>query len=67
MSNADTEVVKKCLDSLHSNKQITKVINAVDFAGDPVDSYNEDALFMDIQVMYQETPIILKLKMKADN
>lgn len=67
LCNADTEVVKKCLNALSSNKKITKVINAVDLMGDPIDSFNEDAMFMDIQVTYQDTPIILKLKMKADN
>ena len=43
------------------------LVNGKDWVGDPIESYNEDAMFMDIKVTYQNKEVILKLKMKADN
>lgn len=69
LSDSDYDVVKSCLDSCNANKQITSKLHPVDnLFGDPIDSYNEDALFIDFLVTYKKKHCVtLKFKMKADN
>ena len=66
-SDPDTMVIKNCLNALKSNRKIVDLVRGIDWCGDPIESYNEDAMFIDVQVNYKGKSIILKLKMKADN
>jgi len=67
LSDADTEKCKSCLNSLTANKKITNTINSTDLFGDPLETFNEDAFFMDVKVIYKGKSVVLPLKMKADN
>ena len=67
LSDRETEIVKSCLQSLQSNLKITNLLEGIDIFGDQIESYNEDALFIDLKVSYKTKSTILKLKMKADN
>lgn len=67
LSSKDRDVCIKCLDALNNNKTITNLIRPIDLFGDPIASYNEDAIFMDVKCSYKNKSVILKLKMKADN
>ncbi len=67
LSDNETNTCKNCINSLNSNQRILNLVNGENWVGDPIESYNEDAMFMDIKVTYQNKEVILKLKMKADN
>ena len=67
LSSRDREICVNCLNALNSNKTITNLIRPVDLFGDPVDSFNEDALFIDVKCTYGKKSTVLRLKMKADN
>jgi len=67
LNDADTDKCERCLNSLSSNTKITRTIQGFSLYGTTVNSYNEDALFMDVQIIYKGKSVILPLKMKADN
>lgn len=67
LSNKETITCKECISSLQSNNQIMDLLNPTDIFGEKIESYNEDALFLDIEIKYKTRSVILKLKMKADN
>lgn len=68
LSDADYDVVTGCLDSCYNNKEIMSKLHPTDAFGDPVESYNEIAFFIDFLVTYKgKKCCTLKFKMKADN
>lgn len=67
LPNKDREICINCISNLNNNKKISSLVNPVDMFGDPIISYNEDALFIDITGSYEDKTCALGLKMKADN
>lgn len=68
LSNNDHDVVSGCLQSCYDNKDIMSKLHPVDVFGDPLESHNEDALFVDFVVTYKGTKCAtLKFKLKIDN
>lgn len=55
-------ICSNCLESLSNNPSIVSLVRP-----EGLESYNEDALFIDIIGEYNNSKCILKLKMKADN
>lgn len=67
LSESDYKTVSGCLESCRSNRQLMNLLKPTDMFGDPIDSFNEDALFMDFLVTYKGRCITLLFKLKADN
>lgn len=68
LSNSDYDVVKACLDSCMNNKSIMNKLHPTNVFDEPIESYNEDALFIDFLVTYKKKHCVtLPFKMKADN
>lgn len=67
LSNKDRNTCIECLNKLQNNPSIMNLIQPHDIFGDPIESYNEDALFINIIGTYNNKECLLKLKMKADN
>lgn len=67
LSKKDREIVKNCITNLNSNIQVSNLLYPKDIFNDPIESYNEDAFFIDIKGTYKDKECNLKLKMKADN
>lgn len=67
LSDKDTEICKTCLESLISNTSVWELVHPKSSEELPIYSYNEDALFLDVKVTFENKEIILKLKAKADN
>lgn len=68
LSNSDHDVVTACLNSCTNNKLIINKLHPTDNFGDPIDSYNEDALFIDFIVTYKKKHCVtLPFKLKIDN
>lgn len=68
VSDKDWDIVNGCLQSCMSNAEIMNLLHPVDPFGDPIESYCEDAFFMDFLVVYKEKQCAtIKFKMKADN
>lgn len=68
LSNPDYDVVKSCLDSCTQNKAVMNKLRPTDDFGEEIDSYNEDALFIDFVVTYKKNHCVtLPFKMKIDN
>lgn len=68
LSDSDYDVVTACVDSLKSNEFIMSKLHPVDVFGDPIQSYCEDAFFMDYIITYQGKQCsILRFKLKIDN
>lgn len=68
LSDPDYDVVSGCLQSCFDNKQIMEKLHPTDMFGDPIESYNEIAFFIDFLVTYKgKQCTTLKFKMKADN
>lgn len=68
LSDSDYETVSGCLKSCFDNKQIMEKLHPTDVFGDPVESYNEIAFFIDFLVTYKDKKCTtLHFKMKADN
>ncbi len=64
MTNKESEVCESCLNSLLSNYKIKNTV----FPNDEwTKSFNEDAIFLDVLITYQDKSAICKIKMKADN
>lgn len=68
LSNHDLDVMRSCVNSIQRNETIMSKLHPLDVFGDPVESYCEDALFMDYLVTYQGRQCaILRFKLKIDN
>ncbi|MBQ0113517.1 MAG: hypothetical protein KBT03_10335 [Bacteroidales bacterium] len=67
LSSKDRATVETCYNNLVGKKQIVNLIAPKDFFGDPIETYNEDAFFINVDATYQDKKCSLKLKMKADN
>jgi hypothetical protein len=67
LSSKDRDIVERCVNNLQSNKLIQNLIAPVDFFGDRIDSYNEDAFFIDFKCSHDDKDCVIKFKMKADN
>lgn len=61
------DVVTSCIASLENNKAIMNKLHPYNIFGDPIASYNEDALFLDFAIIYKSRATILKVKGKLDN
>lgn len=68
LSDPDYEVVSGCLTSCNENQKIMEKLHPTDAFGEPIESYNEIAFFMDFLVTYKGIKCTtLRFKMKADN
>lgn len=68
LSDKEYDVVFSCLESCKNNRLIMNKLHPTDRFGDKIESYNEDALFIDFLVTYKDKHCVtLKFKMKADN
>ena len=68
LSESNYKTVTKCLESCYENHTLLKTLNPTDMFGDPIDSYCEDALFIDFLVTYKGRHCAtLPFKLKADN
>ena len=68
LSNTDWDIAHNCVESLKSNSEIMSKIHPTDVFGDPVESFCEDALFIDYIVTYQgKQCATLRFKLKIDN
>lgn len=63
----DMGIVTRCIENLRSNKKVVNIIQPVDFFGERIDSYNEDAFFINFKCSYESKECVIKFKMKADN
>ena len=61
------DVVTACIKSIEANKEIMTKLHPKNEWGEDVDSYNEDAIFLNMVAEYNGKKIVLPLKMKADN
>jgi len=62
------DTAETCIANLNADKTIMNKLHPTDLFGDPLPSFNEDALFMNYLFVYKnEFSCILKYKMKADN
>ena len=68
LANKEWDVVNGCLESCKANNDIMRLLHPTTLFGDPIESYFEDALFMDYIVIYKHhNCAVLPFKMKADN
>lgn len=67
LPSKDRETCIKCVENLRKNRAIQNLINPKDIFGDPIESYNEDAFFMDFIASHNNKEYRLKLKLKIDN
>lgn len=67
LNDTQYNIVTTALKSCDRNPQIKKLIHPVDSFGDPIESYCEDALFMDFVGIYDNKCVRLPLKQKIDN
>lgn len=67
LSDRDWNICSKCVENVTSNQEIQQALHPTDTFLDPLPSFNEDALFLDVMVKYKDNCCILKLKAKADN
>lgn len=67
LSSKDRDTVEKCINNLNSNRQVNNLLYPTDIFGDAIETYNEEAFFIDINASYNDSQYTLKLKMKADN
>lgn len=68
LANKEWDVVNACLESCKANKDIMNLLHPTTVFGDPIETYFEDALFMDYIVIYKHRNCaVLPFKMKADN
>ena len=68
LANKEWDVVNGCLESCKANNDIMNLLHPTTPFGDPIESYFEDALFMDYIVIYKHHDCaVLPFKMKADN
>lgn len=68
VSDKDWDIVTNCIKSCLENEEIVSKLHPIDELGEPIDSFCEDALFMDYIVTYKgKHCATLRFKMKADN
>ena len=67
LSNSDWAKVNGCLESCYNNEKLMDTLHPKDVYGNPVESYCEDAYFMDYLITYKDKYARIPFKMKADN
>ena len=67
LADKDWDIVDSCLKSCLSNTNFINKLHPRDGFMEPLPTFNEDAIFLDVLVTYKDKYTILKLKMKADN
>ena len=67
LPSKDRKICIKCIENLKINKSIMNLINPKDIFGDPIESYTEDAFFMDFICNHNDKECRIKFKMKADS
>lgn len=67
LSSKDRDTVQNCINNLNSDRQVNNLLYPTDIFGDAIETYNEEAFFIDINADYNDNQYTLKLKMKADN
>lgn len=67
LSDSDWDAAKESIESLQNNKEIMQKLHPTDIFGEPIESYNEDAMFIDFWIIYKNQATTLKYKMKIDN
>ena len=66
LSSKDREIVKRCLNNLNTHR-VKRILNPIDLFGEEMDSFNEEAFFINLIGKYKDKECEIKLKMKADN
>ena len=67
LSNKDRQICEHCIDNLFKNRSIYNLLFPTDVFGYPIESYTEDAFFMDFICKHQDKECRIKFKMKADH
>ena len=67
LSDKDWDVCNTCVNNVLSNSAIVRTLKPVDDFLDPLPSFNEDTLFLEVAILYKDRYTILKLKAKLDN
>ena len=68
LADKEWDIVNGCLESCKANQDIMNLLHPTNPFGDPIEAHFEDALFMDLHVIYKEKNCAtLKFKMKADS
>ena len=68
LSDRDHDIVAGCIKSCYDNTRLMEKLHPKDVFGDPIESYNEIAFFIDFIVTYKgKKCTTLRFKMKADN
>lgn len=67
LGESDHKIVSSCLQSCYDNRTLMNKLRPTDMFGDPIEAYNEDALFIDFLVTYKGRCVTLPFKLKADN
>lgn len=68
LSDKDHDTVTACIDSCMGNEELMNKLHPKDVFGEPIESYNEIAFFVDFIVTYKDKQCArLPFKMKADN
>lgn len=67
LDNKSWDTATNCIRNLKRDKQIMSLLEPEDFFGDKLDTFNEDAIFMDVIAKYSNNAIRLKIKGKLDN
>lgn len=68
LPNVDWDKADACIKSLEENREVMSRLHPIDVFGDPIESYFEDALFMDYVIIYQgKQCTTLRFKLKIDN
>lgn len=66
LSSKDRATVERCLNNLNIHR-VKRILNPIDLYGDEIESYNEEAFFINLNCKYKDKECELKIKMKADN
>lgn len=67
LCSSDHDKVSDCLNSCKNNRILMNLLHPSDVFGDPIDSYCEDALFIDFVVTYKDRCVTIPFKLKVDN
>lgn len=67
LNNTDYDSVEASVLGVMHDRYIQNTLHPKNMFMEPIPSFNEDALFLDVLVTYGNKYTILKLKMKADN
>lgn len=67
LPSKDRTTCVNCVTNLLNNRAIMNLVHPTDLFGDPIDSYQEDAFFMDFIGYHKDKECRIKFKMKADS